>query len=128
MSFSFIPIFTLKCSNEILLLAAKFVDFDSKMKTEETDGENLKNLETPQNPSDSREDRDPTEAKPAAALDQKEIFKALEIVERASVAIAESYASLFSSLLLALSEVSSIKNHQQLDLARWKQQIAVLKL
>ena len=78
---------------------------------EETDGENLQNLETPENPSDSREDADPTEAKPAAALDRKEIFKALEIVERDSVAIAESYASLFSSLRLALSEVNSIKLH-----------------
>ncbi|RWV95281.1 hypothetical protein BHE74_00002587 [Ensete ventricosum] len=35
-----------------------------------------------------------------------EILRALQVVERDSVAIAESYASLFSSLRIALSEVS----------------------
>lgn len=37
--------------------------------------------------------------------DRREIFRALEVVERDSTAIAESFASLFSSLRLALSEV-----------------------
>jgi hypothetical protein len=37
--------------------------------------------------------------------DQKEIMKTLETVERDSVAIAESFVSLFSSLRLSLSEV-----------------------
>lgn len=37
--------------------------------------------------------------------DQREIMKALETVERDSVAIAESFASLFSSLRLGLAEV-----------------------
>jgi hypothetical protein len=39
---------------------------------------------------------------------QKEIMKALETVERDSVAIAESFVSLFSSLRLSLSEVLHI--------------------
>lgn len=76
---------------------------------EENGDQNPQGLETSaQNPSEPQ-DTDPTEAKPAAAaLDRKEILKALEVVERDSVAIAESYASLFSSLRLALSEVSSV--------------------
>ena len=37
---------------------------------------------------------------------QTDIVKALEVVERDSVAIAESFTSLFASLRLALSEVS----------------------
>ncbi|KAJ4835496.1 hypothetical protein Tsubulata_015489 [Turnera subulata] len=37
----------------------------------------------------------------------EEIFKAIEVVERDSLAIAESFSSLFSSLRLALSEVTS---------------------
>lgn len=75
---------------------------------EEIERENPQNLEMPKSPSDSGQDLDPIEAKPAVSLDRKEIFRALEIVERDSVAIAESYASLFSSLRLALSEVTSI--------------------
>ncbi|XP_020266631.1 uncharacterized protein LOC109842132 [Asparagus officinalis] len=69
--------------------------------------QNSQNLETLQNPSISQQDPEPTEAKPAAALDRNEIFKALEIVERDAVAIADSYASLFSSLRMALSEATS---------------------
>ncbi|KAL2940443.1 Protein MucB, partial [Bienertia sinuspersici] len=38
---------------------------------------------------------------------QEDLFKALEVVERDSLAIAESYTSLFASLRLALSEVTS---------------------
>ncbi|RRT83706.1 hypothetical protein B296_00010433 [Ensete ventricosum] len=46
-------------------------------------------------------------AAPAAmATSPGEILRALQVVERDSVAIAESYASLFSSLRIALSEVS----------------------
>uniref|UniRef100_A0A2P2JG41 Uncharacterized protein LOC8287383 isoform X2 n=1 Tax=Rhizophora mucronata TaxID=61149 RepID=A0A2P2JG41_RHIMU len=41
------------------------------------------------------------------ALNRIEILKALEVVERDSVAIAESFTSLFASLRLALSEVTS---------------------
>ncbi|KAJ9147953.1 hypothetical protein P3X46_030063 [Hevea brasiliensis] len=46
-----------------------------------------------------------TESKPA--LKHTQIFKALEVVERDSLAIAESFTSLFASLRLALSEVTS---------------------
>ncbi|KAG6636783.1 uncharacterized protein LOC122282878 [Carya illinoinensis] len=46
-------------------------------------------------------------AEPLPALNQTEIFRALEVVERDSVAIAESFTSLFASLRLALSEVTS---------------------
>lgn len=52
--------------------------------------------------SDHTED-DRTETK--RFLSQTEILKALEVVERDSSAIAESYGSLFASLRLALSEV-----------------------
>ncbi|XP_039156840.1 uncharacterized protein LOC120287694 [Eucalyptus grandis] len=45
---------------------------------------------------------------------QTDIVKALEVVERDSVAIAESFASLFASLRLALSEVTSCStDHMQ---------------
>ncbi|KAM4074890.1 hypothetical protein ACB094_10G128200 [Castanea mollissima] len=55
---------------------------------------------------------DRTETKPF--LSQTEILKALEVVERDSSAIAESYGSLFASLRLALSEVtSSSVDHMQ---------------
>ncbi|CAA6662647.1 unnamed protein product [Spirodela intermedia] len=40
-------------------------------------------------------------------MDRAEILRALEIVERDSAAIAESFVSLFSTLRAALSEVSS---------------------
>ncbi|GFZ01374.1 hypothetical protein Acr_14g0010090 [Actinidia rufa] len=40
----------------------------------------------------------------STSFDQKEILRALEVVERDSVAIAQSYTSLFASLRLALSE------------------------
>ncbi|XP_028057231.1 uncharacterized protein LOC114261204 isoform X2 [Camellia sinensis] len=43
----------------------------------------------------------------STSLDQKEILSALEVVERDSVAIADSFTSLFASLRLALSEVTS---------------------
>lgn len=53
--------------------------------------------------SNSSED-DRTESR--SALDQTEMFRALEVLERDSVAIAESFTSLFASLRLALSEVN----------------------
>ncbi|KAF8413167.1 hypothetical protein HHK36_001143 [Tetracentron sinense] len=59
-------------------------------------------LTSPQNPSGSHDD--PSESKPS--FDQNEIYKAIEVVERDSTAIAESFTSLFSSLRLALSEVT----------------------
>ncbi|CAL5437729.1 unnamed protein product [Camellia sinensis] len=43
----------------------------------------------------------------STSLDQKEILRALEVVERDSVAIADSFTALFASLRLALSEVTS---------------------
>ncbi|OVA14035.1 hypothetical protein BVC80_1787g111 [Macleaya cordata] len=69
--------------------------------------ENLTNPQTntspPETLSDSQEDQ--CESKPL--FDRNEIFKAMEIVERDSMAIAESYISLFSSLRLVLSEGTS---------------------
>ncbi|GMQ05460.1 hypothetical protein CsSME_00050479 [Camellia sinensis var. sinensis] len=41
----------------------------------------------------------------STSLDQKEILRVLEVVERDSVAIADSFTSLFASLRLALAEV-----------------------
>ncbi|KAL7167552.1 hypothetical protein ACSBR2_038086 [Camellia fascicularis] len=43
----------------------------------------------------------------STSLDQKEILRVLEVVERDSVAIADSFTSLFASLRLALAEVTS---------------------
>ncbi|XP_077241862.1 uncharacterized protein LOC143882250 [Tasmannia lanceolata] len=54
------------------------------------------------NPSDSQ--NIPFDSRPS--LGQRDIFRALEVVERDSTAIAESFNSLFSSLRLALSEVT----------------------
>ncbi|WOL10112.1 hypothetical protein Cni_G18866 [Canna indica] len=54
----------------------------------------------------SHGERQPSATTSVAAA-PAEILMALQIVERDSVAIAESYASLFSSLRLALSEVTS---------------------
>ncbi|GFZ06883.1 hypothetical protein Acr_18g0010530 [Actinidia rufa] len=48
------------------------------------------------------------DSKPTS-LDQKEILRALEVLERDSVAIAQSFTSLFASLRLALSEVSQFR-------------------
>ncbi|CAM8876841.1 unnamed protein product [Rhodiola kirilowii] len=66
-------------------------------------------------PISSEGDADESEQQPALQMSsQIEIFKALEIVERDSVAIAESFNSLFSSLRLALAEVSgSSVEHMQ---------------
>ncbi|XP_043713233.1 uncharacterized protein LOC122661783 isoform X2 [Telopea speciosissima] len=58
---------------------------------------------SPQICSEAQEDR--CESK--ASLDGMGIMKAIEVVERDSMAIAESFTSLFSSLRLALSEVTS---------------------
>ncbi|KNA12828.1 hypothetical protein SOVF_122360, partial [Spinacia oleracea] len=40
-------------------------------------------------------------------FNQQDLFKALEVVERDSLAIAQSYTALFASLRSALSEVTS---------------------
>ncbi|KAH9608246.1 hypothetical protein KSS87_017180 [Heliosperma pusillum] len=49
------------------------------------------------------------EAKPmeeeSTNFNKEDIFKALEVVERDSIAIADSYTSLFASLRLALSQL-----------------------
>lgn len=52
-------------------------------------------IESPQNQRDSDD----------LSMDPSDIIKALEVVERDSVAIAENFASLFSSLRSSLSEV-----------------------
>ncbi|THG09456.1 hypothetical protein TEA_007335 [Camellia sinensis var. sinensis] len=50
----------------------------------------------------------------STSLDQKEILRVLEVVERDSVAIADSFTSLFASLRLALAEVTSTSvDHMQ---------------
>lgn len=46
------------------------------------------------------------ESKPTL-LDQDDIFRAIEVVERDSVALAESFTSLYDSLRLSLSEATS---------------------
>ncbi|XP_021769081.1 uncharacterized protein LOC110733357 [Chenopodium quinoa] len=53
----------------------------------------------------STEDKEAMEA--SKTLNQEDLFKALEVVERDSLAIAESYTSLFASLRLALSEITN---------------------
>ena len=55
------------------------------------------------------EEPDLTEPKPVV-VNRSDIIKAVEVVERDSLAIAESFTSLFASLRLALSEVSSFTN------------------
>ncbi|CAO2825570.1 unnamed protein product [Amaranthus hypochondriacus] len=45
--------------------------------------------------------------KASNSFNQEDLLKALEVVERDSFAIAESYTSLFASLRLALSEVTN---------------------
>ncbi|GLT78228.1 hypothetical protein SLA2020_497680 [Shorea laevis] len=55
---------------------------------------------------------DSRESKPK--FSQSDILKAVEVVERDSLAIAESFSSLFASLRLALSEVTSCSvDHMQ---------------
>ncbi|XP_026378919.1 uncharacterized protein LOC113273406 isoform X2 [Papaver somniferum] len=61
--------------------------------------------ETLSNSQQQEEENTSEESKPL--FDKNEIFKALEIVEKDSMAIAETYVSLFSSLRLILSEVTS---------------------
>ncbi|XP_017642107.1 uncharacterized protein LOC108483302 isoform X2 [Gossypium arboreum] len=58
----------------------------------------------PENELDDRE-LDGSESKPP--LNKSDILKAVEVVERDSQAIADSFSSLFASLRLALSEVTS---------------------
>ncbi|XP_050230493.1 uncharacterized protein LOC126679495 [Mercurialis annua] len=52
------------------------------------------------------DESDDTESLNSDMSQKKEIFKALEVVERDSAAIAESFTGLFASLRLALSEVT----------------------
>ncbi|CAK9158887.1 unnamed protein product [Ilex paraguariensis] len=68
------------------------------------------NLLTGQQKSQQQEEEDDSSrggGSKAASFDQKDIVKALEVVERDSVAIAESFTSLFASLRLTLSEATS---------------------
>lgn len=52
-------------------------------------------------------DHENAESQTSSSLNGKEILKAIEVVERDSMAIAHSYTSLFASLRSTLSEVSS---------------------
>ncbi|XP_054809265.1 uncharacterized protein LOC129311191 isoform X9 [Prosopis cineraria] len=87
-------------------------------------GGSLNNSENPI--SESPIDRPPTggelTSNPSAeghgestvSFNQSEIFRAIQVVERDSLAIAESFVSLFDSLRLALSEVTgSSVDHMQ---------------
>ncbi|KAI5601457.1 uncharacterized protein [Populus alba] len=57
---------------------------------------------------------EPDRREPKTNLNQGEIFKALEIIERDSLAIAGSFTSLFASLRFALSEATSTSvDHMQ---------------
>ncbi|KAJ6962416.1 hypothetical protein NC652_001162 [Populus alba x Populus x berolinensis] len=57
---------------------------------------------------------EPDRREPETNLNQGEIFKALEIIERDSLAIAGSFTSLFASLRFALSEATSTSvDHMQ---------------
>ncbi|KAJ4954487.1 hypothetical protein NE237_011270 [Protea cynaroides] len=77
---------------------------DSSMYTETPVPEPERDLSSssPENHSDALEDR--CESKPS--FDPEGIMKALEVFEKDSTAIAESFTALFSSLRLALSEVT----------------------
>ncbi|KAA8522413.1 hypothetical protein F0562_013226 [Nyssa sinensis] len=60
-----------------------------------------------QNSQEEEQENNRSDESKTSPFDQKEIVRALEVVERDSVAIAESFTSLFASLRLALSEVTS---------------------
>ncbi|KDP20453.1 hypothetical protein JCGZ_05298 [Jatropha curcas] len=65
-------------------------------------------LDPPSASPESRPDsNEPDSTDSKQALNQREIFKALKVVERDSLAIAESFTGLFASLRLALSEVTT---------------------
>ncbi|XP_022000277.1 uncharacterized protein LOC110897856 isoform X2 [Helianthus annuus] len=55
----------------------------------------------------TRETEDPLSSSSSSSISQTEILRAVEVVERNSVAISDSFSSLFASLRLALSEVTS---------------------
>ncbi|CAH1451406.1 unnamed protein product [Lactuca virosa] len=55
----------------------------------------------------TREMEDTFFSSTSSPISQKEIVRAVEVVERDSLAIADSFSSLFASLRIALSEVSS---------------------
>ncbi|KAB5516022.1 hypothetical protein DKX38_026670 [Salix brachista] len=61
---------------------------------------------------------EPDRREPKINLNQGEIFKALEIIERDSLAIAVSFTSLFALLRFVLSEATN-EEESDLDLA-WK--------
>uniref|UniRef100_A0A7N0V499 BLOC-1-related complex subunit 6 C-terminal helix domain-containing protein n=1 Tax=Kalanchoe fedtschenkoi TaxID=63787 RepID=A0A7N0V499_KALFE len=64
--------------------------------------------------SSSERASESTRLQPPPPMNQTELFKAIEIVERDSVAIAESFTSLLISLRMALAEVSgSSVEHMQ---------------
>ncbi|KAI4326953.1 hypothetical protein L6164_019463 [Bauhinia variegata] len=84
--------------------------------------------ETPisESPVDPSEDRSVNES--VASFNQGEIFRAIQVVQRDSSAIAESFNSLFASLRLALSEVtgSSVDHMQCFNDAAGRLQESVL--
>ncbi|KAH0643236.1 hypothetical protein KY290_034834 [Solanum tuberosum] len=55
-------------------------------------------------------DHENAESQTSSSLNGKEILKAIEVVERDSMAIAHSYTSLFASLRSTLSEISGGRN------------------
>ncbi|KAL2547544.1 uncharacterized protein Fot_09074 [Forsythia ovata] len=68
----------------------------------EPTGQSKSEEEEEENPADINDNEETT-----SYDSQREIVKALEVLERDSVAIAESFTSLFSSLRLVLSQVTS---------------------
>ncbi|KAJ1406008.1 BLOC-1-related complex subunit 6 [Sesbania bispinosa] len=58
-----------------------------------------------------REDPNPEAETPIAFNNQNEILRAIEVVERDSLAIAQSFTSLFASLRLALSQSTTTSLH-----------------
>ncbi|KAJ1411810.1 BLOC-1-related complex subunit 6 [Sesbania bispinosa] len=61
--------------------------------------------------SSEREDSNPEAETPIAFNNQNEILRAIEVVERDSLAIAQSFTSLFASLRLALSQSTTASLH-----------------
>ncbi|KAK6947784.1 BLOC-1-related complex subunit 6, C-terminal helix [Dillenia turbinata] len=74
------------------------------MEAEEEQREGLASSSISVTLTSSSENSTSESSKPS--LNQTEILKALEVVERDSVAIADSFSSLFSSLRFALSQVT----------------------
>lgn len=81
------------------------LDHDHQV-SEEHHEEDRHGLEGNSNPT-TRETEDSSLSSTSSLISQKEILRAVEVVEKDSVAIADSFSSLFASLREALSEVTS---------------------